>query len=199
MKSLLQDDRAYGNMSFVVVVALLALLMAGGMANLLTYGVNVVFTMHNNNVDDGMATAQTASNLEFAKNTFRLLSVLTILGVLVWAKMHSNIENTNVDATLLVGSVVVMYVMSFVSMCLVLGFGMTLDVFTITVQNAGLHDNLSASWDGVQDQVIPIISIVYVACQLPCFVGIFAFFMNAVRKTTGESESFNDYQLSGAD
>lgn len=199
MKSLLQDDRAYGNMSFVVVVALLALLMSGGMANLLTFGTNVVFTLHNSNVDDGIATEQTASNLEFAKNTFRLLSVLTVLGVLVWAKMHSNIENTNVDATLLIGSVVAMYVLSFVSMCLVLAFGMTLDVFTITVQNAGLHDNLSASWDGVQDKTIPIISIVYLACQLPCFVGIFAFFMNAVRKTTGESVQYDNYQLSGED
>ena len=199
MKSILQDDRAYGNMSFVVVVAFISILLAGGMANILTIGVNTVFTVHNSQVDAGTATQQTADNLTFAKNTFTMLSLLTIIGVLVWAKMHSSVENTTLDATLLLGSVVAMYLMTFFSMVLVLGFGMTLDIFTFVVDQTGLHDNLSASWAGVQDDTEPIISIVYVLCQLPCIVGIFAFFMNAVRKTVGESVDYSDYQLSGED
>ena len=199
MKSILQDDRAYGNMSFVVVVAFISILLAGGMANILTIGVNTVFTVHNSQVDAGTATQQTADNLTFAKNTFTMLSLLTIIGVLVWAKMHSSVENTTLDATLLLGSVVAMYLMTFFSMVLVLGFGMTLDIFTFVVDQTGLHDNLSASWAGVQDDTEPIISIVYVLCQLPCIVGIFAFFMNAVRKTVGESVDYSDYQLSEED
>ena len=199
MKSILQDDRAYGNMSFVVVVAFISILLAGGMANILTIGVNTVFTVHNSQVDAGTATQQTADNLTFAKNTFTMLSLLTIIGVLVWAKMHSSVENTTLDATLLLGSVGAMYLMTFFSMVLVLGFGMTLDIFTFVVDQTGLHDNLSASWAGVQDDTEPIISIVYVLCQLPCIVGIFAFFMNAVRKTVGESVDYSDYQLSGED
>ena len=199
MKSILQDDRAYGNMSFVVVVAFISILLAGGMANVLTIGVNTIFTVHNSQVDAGTATQQTADNLTFAKNTFTMLSLLTIIGVLVWAKMHSSVENTTLDATLLLGSVVAMYLMTFFSMVLVLGFGMTLDIFTFVVDQTGLHDNLSASWAGVQDDTEPIISIVYVLCQLPCIVGIFAFFMNAVRKTVGESVEYSDYQLSGED
>jgi len=199
MKTLLNDDRAFGNMSFVVVVAFLSILLAGGMANILTIGVNTVFTVHNSQVDAGTATQQTADNLLFAKNTFRMLSILTILGVLIWAKMHSAIESTTTDATLLLGSVVVMYIMAFLSMVLVLGFGMTLDIFTFVVDQTGLHDNLSASWAGVQDDTQPIISIVYVLCQLPCIVGIFAFFMNAVRKTTGTSVDYSEYQITGED
>ena len=195
-----EDDRAYGNMSFVVVVAFIAILLAGGMANILTIGVNIVFDIHNDQVDAGMATQQTADNLKFAKNTFTMLSFLTIFGVLVWAKMHSGIESTTTDATLLLGSVVVMYVMAFLSMCLVLSFGMTLDIFTFVIDDAGLHDNLSESWDGVQDETIPVISLIYTVCQLPCIVGIFAFFMNAVRKTRGEeAATFSDYQMTGED
>lgn len=199
MKQLLQDDRAYGNMSFVIVVALLSILLAGGMANILTMGVNVVFNVHNDQVADGTATQQTADNLTFAKNIFTMLSLLTIIGVLVWAKMHSSIENTTTDATLLLGSVTVMYLLTFLSMCSVLAFGMTLDIFTFVVDDAGLHDNLSTSWNGIQDATNPIISLVYVVCQLPAMVGIFAFFMNAVRKTTGEVETYSDYQMTGED
>ena len=199
MKSILQDDRAYGNMSFVVVVAFISILLAGGMANILTIGVNTVFTVHNSQVDAGTATQQTADNLTFAKNTFTMLSLLTIIGVLVWAKMHSSVENTTLDATLLLGSVVAMYLMTFFSMVLVLGFGMTLDIFTFVVDQTGLHDNLSASWAGVQDDTEPIISIVYVLCQLPCIVGIFAFFMNAVRKTVGTAVDYSEYQMTGED
>ena len=200
IKNLVDDDRAYGNMSFVVVVAFIAILLAGGMANILTIGVNIVFDIHNDQVDAGMATQQTADNLKFAKNTFTMLSILTIIGVLVWAKMHSGIESTTTDATLLLGSVVVMYLMAFLSMCLVLSFGMTLDIFTFVIDDVGLHDNLSESWDGVQDETIPVISLIYTVCQLPCIVGIFAFFMNAVRKTRGEeAATFSDYQMTGED
>ena len=199
MKSILQDDRAYGNMSFVVVVAFISILLAGGMANVLTIGVNTVFTIHNDQVDAGTATQQTADNLTFTKNTFTMLSLLTIIGVLVWAKMHSSIENTTLDATLLIGSVVGMYLMTFLSMIFVLSFGMTLDIFTFVVDQAGLHDNLSTSWAGVQDNTSPIISLVYVLCQLPMLVGVFAFFMNAVRKTVGESVEYSDYQMTGED
>lgn len=199
MMEILYDDRAYGNMSFVGVVVVLSILLAGGMANILTIGVNTVFTVHNSQVDAGTATQQTADNIIFAKNVFRMLSILTIVGVLIWAKMHSSIENTTTDATLLFGSVVVMYVMTFISMVLVLAFGMTLDIFTFVVDQAGIHDNLSASWAGVQDNTSPIISIVYALCQLPGIVGIFAFFMNAVRKTTGAVEGYSNYQLTGED
>jgi len=186
-------------MSFVVVVVFLSILTAGGMANLLTVGVNIVFNIHNDQVDAATATQQTADNLIHAKNTFTILSLLTITGVLVWAKMHSTVENIYVNATLLIGSIVVMYVMCFLSMVLVLGFGMTLDIFSFVMDTGGFHDNLSPNWDGVQDKTSPIISLVYLFCQLPCFVGILAFFMNAVRRTTGENVDYSDYQLSGED
>ncbi|MFA5248746.1 MAG: hypothetical protein WC415_06085 [Patescibacteria group bacterium] len=200
MKDLLHDDRAYGNMSFVIVVILLALLLAGGMSNILTKGVNVVIEVNNDNVANNMSSQQTSENLEFSKNTFKMISFLTILGVLVWAKMHSTQENTTVDATLLFGSVIVMYFMCFISMIMVLSFGMTLDVFFIAIGDTGLNETLNGTvWQGTNDTPMAV-SIVYFICQLPCFVGILAFFMNAVRRTQGEQvEDIGSYQLTGED
>lgn len=198
MKQFIQDDKAYGNLFFIIATMVIAVLISGVMTNVLTVGVNTVIDINNDNVDAGITSLQTSNNIEFAKNVFTGLGLLTLLGSFLWAKLHSNSQNQIVDATLFIGSVGVMYIFSFLSMVLVLAFGMTLDTLFIVFNDAGVYDNIPVAWQGVPDGSIAV-SIVYVLCHIFTFIGIFAFFMGVVRKSFGESVQYDEYQTQAVD
>lgn len=199
MRNIIKDDVATGNMSFILVVILISVLVAGAMSNILTIGVNEVLGVHNDNVDGGTASTQTEENLIFAKNIFKMLGLLTLIGGIVWGKVHSTLENTTVDATLFVGSIIVMYLFAFLSMTLVLSMGMTLDTILPAFDSLNIIDTTGSSWDTVPDGS-KTVSIIYMVCQIPLFIGIIAFFLGAVRRTGGEtSTEVQDFQEQGFD
>jgi hypothetical protein len=197
MRSFTRDNTATGNMAFIIPVILIGvILIAGSMSTALTIGINELLTIHNDFVDQGITSEQTSHNIMFIKNIFRILGVITIIGSLIWGKVHSTDTDTFVDASLLIGGILTMYLFTFFSMILVLVMGTSVDVLISGFTAMKTDMPLTPVWEAQSNSTIGV-NVLYLACHIPMITGITVFILAAINRTTGESEydiEVSDYQ-----
>ena len=194
-----KDDRATGNMSFILPVFFVALIFSGVLLSFNGYAINEILKVHNNNVDGGFSSQTTADNIHTAKQLNALMGIVSVIGIVVWVKNHSKMENTNTDAYMLLSSISGIYIGSLITLFFLLMGGMMIDTTANAMNSANTMDIQNTSFGALTDTVTDTRKIADAACYLPMFMGATLFLWNSVRKTTGETIQSDVYINAGVD
>lgn len=195
MRDLLRDD---GAVSYAIGVFLVGVVWLSLLYTFLAMGINEIVDVQNAALSTGTISEDTQYYFDLSVNIFRSTILFGLAGLVFWGIVRSKSQTeTNIQSALpVMGSILIMIILAFLSVVLAFTLGRPHDMIMNGIITSGLMDIADTS--GFDAETPGILSkTMYLTFILPGVLGIIIHLLSSVRTvnytaTTSQYETYYD-------
>lgn len=195
MRDLIRDE---GGVSYAIGVFLIGVVWLSLLWTFIAMGVNEIVDVQNAALTTSTISEDTQYYFDLAVNIFRSTILFGLAGLVFWGVVRSkNQVETNIQSALpVMGSILIMVILAFVSVVLAFTLGRPHDMIMEGIVTSGLMDIADTSGFSASEPTI-ISKVMYLSFILPGALGIIIHLLSSVRTvsyTTATNEYSNYYE-----
>lgn len=173
--------------SIAIIVIAFGLLSFGIFYGVCTYTVDLPISIVNDQIDDGLLSADTVESFNLMLNLWKTLPIIFVLGLIIWC--YERAKGGDVTATLFFEYESLLIIGVLMSIYLVYTYGLTADLIFEQIYKTESLMNISSQWDS-SDMRATLMKMYYIVLLIPGFLSSLLYIIHPILRQTDNTMSF---------